>query len=100
MAFVVIIHVCPFSGNEGSTYRLLRFRSGSCDSVSMEHKKLVRIIQQQGFDIVISKRTHLKVYSPDGTYITTIGNTPSTGGRSMENTIAALRRGGVDIPRK
>jgi predicted RNA binding protein YcfA (HicA-like mRNA interferase family) len=66
----------------------------------MEHSKLIRIIQQQGYQIVISKRTHLKVYSPTGAYVTTMGHTPSRRGRATENTIAELRRAGVDIPRK
>jgi len=66
----------------------------------MEHKKLVRLIKDQGYEVVISKRTHLKIYSPTGAYITTMGHTPSRSGRAMENAIAELRRGGLDIPRK
>lgn len=66
----------------------------------MEQKKLIRLIQQQGYKIVISKRTHLKIYSPTGAYITTMGHTPSKSGRSIENSIADLRRGGLNIPRK
>lgn len=66
----------------------------------MEHSKLVRLIKDQGFGIVISKKTHLKIYSREGKYVTTIGHTPSRSGRAMENAIAELRRGGLNIPRK
>ena len=66
----------------------------------METKDLVRIVRQQGYEVIISKRTHYKVYSPTGKYVTTMPSTPSDGRRSMQNTIADLRRGGIEIPRK
>lgn len=66
----------------------------------METRDLLRLIKDQGGTVVVSKRTHYKVYSPSGRYVTTMASTPSDGKRSMQNTIADLRRGGISIPRK
>lgn len=66
----------------------------------MEPKKLVKLASSQGFNVTLARSGHYKVYSPTGAYVTTISKTPSRGARGMDNAIADLRRGGVDIPRK
>lgn len=65
----------------------------------MKTSELVRTLKQQGFSVEVSKRTHYKVYSPSGEYVTTMACTPGKG-RTLQNTVADLRRKGVNLPRK
>lgn len=66
----------------------------------MEHRHLVRLIKDQGYGIVVSNAGKMKIYSPNGSYVITIPSTPAQNGKTGANTIANLRRAGVNIPRK
>jgi hypothetical protein len=68
-------------------------------SARKDMKAILEIIEAQGFTIVKSRGTsHFKVMIP-GSWPISIPGTPGEG-RSWQNTIAELRRAGINIPRK
>lgn len=66
----------------------------------MDNKDLVRWLKKNGFQLIIDGKSHYAVYDDSGTRIGNFGYSPHGGKRSMQNTIADLRRKGVPIPRK
>lgn len=58
---------------------------------------LLRWIQDQKIGIMKTKNGHYRVFGPHG--IVMIPSTPGEG-RSHQNTLAELRRAGVNVPRK
>lgn len=58
---------------------------------------LLRWIQEQGFAVLKTKNGHYRITGPHG--VAMVPSTPGEG-RSHQNTIAQLRRAGVNVPRK
>ena len=59
-------------------------------------KKIVKALQQQGFEVEITKRGHVMVYA-DGRLVVTFSGTPSDW-RSFKNSLARARRAGFRWP--
>ncbi len=60
-------------------------------------KLLVRVALQQGWRVERSTK-HVQFFSPNGRDIIT-AQTHMKGGRAYQNTLAQLRRAGLDFPR-
>jgi predicted RNA binding protein YcfA (HicA-like mRNA interferase family) len=60
-------------------------------------RKLIKALEDQGFEVVRSKGNHY-VVKLDGRRVATLASTPSDS-RSLRNGIAALRRAGFRWPR-
>lgn len=61
-----------------------------------EMRRLIKALEDQGFEIIRTKRGHIKVRR-DGRVIATLSSTPSDW-RSLRNGIAYLRRAGFRWP--
>lgn len=66
--------------------------------VKKELRPLVAAAVEQGWDVSISGGGHLRFKSPSGA-IVFAPSTPRGGKRSIENTVAELRRKGLNLPR-
>lgn len=66
----------------------------------MDNKDLIKWLKQNKFSLVTDGQNHYAVYWASGELAGRIANSPHGGNRSMQNTIAALRRAGVPLPRK
>lgn len=66
--------------------------------VKKELRPLVAAAVEQGWDVSISGGGHLRFKSPNGA-IVFAPSTPRGGKRSIENTVAELRRKGLNLPR-
>lgn len=71
--------------------------------MSSSRKRLIadwiKKAEKQGW-VVTASAGHWKWYRPDGTLATATPSTPGGGKRSIENTLAKLRRAGLEIGRK
>jgi hypothetical protein len=66
----------------------------------MNMRQLRKLVESQGFTWNISRGTaHIIVRNPAGARVASLSGSPSSG-RSLDHSIADLRRGGVKIPRK
>ncbi|WNA13635.1 HicA-like toxin [Mycobacterium phage Phayeta] len=63
--------------------------------ISKETQDLIRLAEQAGATVEKSKNGHFKVYV-EGRMVSVIAGTASDW-RSIKNTLAALRRAGLDI---
>jgi hypothetical protein len=61
-----------------------------------ELRKLIKALEDQGFDITVTTKQHYMVWL-DGEFVTTLPGTPSDW-RSLKNSIAAARRFGFRWP--
>lgn len=61
-------------------------------------KKLVKALEEQGFEVEMTKNSHYTVRGPDGRRVATLDGTPSDP-RGWLNTIARLRRAGFEWKR-
>jgi hypothetical protein len=59
---------------------------------------LLRELEKQGFHWELTRKCHYRVFSPDGTIATTIGNS-SGNWRSLLNSLSWLRKAGFKRPR-
>lgn len=62
----------------------------------------IKEAEKQGWTVVMGGPSagHWKWYRPDGTLATVTPSTPDGGKRSIQNTLAKLRRAGLGIGRK
>ena len=66
--------------------------------VPKEYRKPVRQALRQGWrPKTRGNGNHLKLLSPDGVTMVVISCSPNGGCRSLENTLAELRRGGATV---
>ena len=63
-----------------------------------EMRKMAKALEQQGFDVKVTKRGHISV-SKDGRFVVVFAGTPSDW-RSMRNALAAMKRAGFVWPPK
>ncbi|WP_036828690.1 hypothetical protein [Phycicoccus jejuensis] len=63
-----------------------------------EMRKIAKALEQQGFDVKVTKRGHISV-SKDGRFVVVFAGTPSDW-RSMRNALAAMKRAGFVWPPK
>lgn len=64
----------------------------------MDHKKLMRLLREQGFTCRTTGSGHVAIYK-DNQWVTTMGSTPNGGKRSGKNALAWLRKAGLEVPR-
>lgn len=62
-----------------------------------ETRKVVRALRKQGFTVDRTTKGHLRVYDPDGNFVTTHSGTPSEY-RGWKNFLSDLRRAGFQWP--
>jgi predicted RNA binding protein YcfA (HicA-like mRNA interferase family) len=61
-----------------------------------EVRQIVKALEDQGFDVVPTKRGHLRVYK-DGVLLSTLSGTPGDR-RALLNGLAPLKRAGFQWP--
>lgn len=59
-------------------------------------KKIAKALREQGFEVEVTRRQHLRVFR-DGRLVATFSGTASDW-RSMKNSLADARRAGFDWP--
>lgn len=73
----------------------LAVQEGGDVSARQEMKQLVRHLEKAGYEVNHRPNGHLRVETPNGPYF--MAHSPNGGKRSMQNTIAGLRRKGVEL---
>lgn len=64
---------------------------------SKDLKAIFKALEDQKFDVVMTRGNHYKIYDPQGRLVTTSAGTPSDY-RGIKNFIATLRRAGFIWP--
>lgn len=82
----------------GSPHR--RRKEAARDDIPRELRSVYDLAIGQDWRVFYAGSGHLRWLNPDGVRIVNVAHTPSRGHRALQNTIARLRAGGLDIPRR